>query len=172
MDFVSLPLVTDSHRTKYDTFFVIEDPMNGYIQAIPCLKSGLDAEEAARLFIRHSIAITGLPLEILSDNDHLITSKFFQTIMDILGIEQHSAIIYRPKGNGRAERAVRSVINILRLTLAGLRDNGTKLWIEVLPWATFLQNSLPGVVSGYSPNRIVFGRELVYPGELPMQVVE
>ena len=31
----------------------------------------------------------------------------------------------------------------------------------------FLQNNLPGIIAGYSPHRIVFGRDLLYPGELP-----
>ena len=40
-------------------------------------------------------------------------------------------------------------------------------WVEVLPWACFLQNSLPGVIAGFSPHQIVFGRDLILPGELP-----
>ena len=97
----------------------------------------------------------------------MITGKFFQALCDQLGIEQHTAIIYRPKGNGRAERAVRSVIGILRLTLTGLPKSSK--WIDVLSWSCFLQNSLPGVIAGYSPHQIVFGRELVLPGELPRE---
>ena len=112
----------------------------------------------------------GVPLRILSDNDTLITSKFFQTLCDLLGIEQHSAVIYRPKGNGRAERAVKSVVNILRLTLTGMQDSWK--WVEVLPWACFLQNSLPGVIAGHSPHKIVFGRDLYLPGEIPQEEVE
>ena len=133
------------------------------------MKGGLTAEKTARMFIQHCVHLTGVPLEILSDCDHLINGKFFQALCDNLGIEQHTAVIYRPKGNGRAERAVRSVIAILRLTLTGMK-NCTK-WIDVLPWCCFIQNSLPGVISGYSPHQIVFGRRLVLPGELPSEEV-
>ena len=167
MDFLSLPKVTSETGAVYDTVFVIVDRLSGYIQGIPCLKAGLDAEDCARLFLQNCVCLMGVPLDILSDNDKLITSKFFMTLCESLGIEQHSAVIYRPKGNGRAERAVKSVINILRLTLTGIKDS--LKWADVLPWACFLQNSMPGVVSDYSPHRIVFGRELVLPGELPKQ---
>ena len=40
-------------------------------------------------------------------------------------------------------------------------------WVVVLPRACFLQNNLPLNVEGHSSKRIVFGRELILPGELP-----
>ena len=167
MDFLSLPKVTGKDGNQYDSVFVIVDRLSGYILAIPCLKEGLTAEKTARLFMNHCVQITGVPLEILSDCDHLITGKFFQALCDELGIEQHTAIIYRPQGNGRAERAVRSVVSILRLTLAGLPKETNRA--DVLSWRCFLQNSLPRVICGYSPHKIVFGRDLLKPGELPRE---
>ena len=110
---------------------------------MPCLKEGFTARKAAHPFLERCVAFMGIPLEILSDNDNLITSEFFRALCDYLGIVQHTAIIYRPRGDGRAERAVRSVIEILRRTLNAAKLKGD--WIRVLPWAVFLQNSLPGV---------------------------
>ena len=167
MDFLSLPKVTGSDGHLYDSVFVVVDRLSGYILGLPCLKSGLTAESVAKMFIRHCVYLMGVPLEILSDNDSLITSKFFLHVCEQLGIEQHSAVIYRPKGNGRAERAVRSVIGILRLVLTELKDNS--VWVDVLPLACFLQNSLPGVIGDHSPHQIVFGRDLILPGELPRE---
>jgi hypothetical protein len=80
-----------------------------------------------------------------------------------VGIEQHFAIIYRPKGNGRAEAAVKAVVNILRLALA---DHKTT-WLQGLPWALFQQNSLPGLLLPHSPHRIVFGRDPPDLGDIP-----
>ena len=77
-------------------------------------------------------------------------------------------MIYRPTGNGRAERAVGSVVKTLRMALADPRLRTD--WVKVLPWCQFTMNSLPGIVGGYSPHRIVFGRDLVAPGELPRDV--
>ena len=101
----------------------------------------------------------GVPLEILSDNDNLITSEFFSELCSNLGIFQHKAILYRPKGNGRAERAVRSVVDILRLCLA--ENYGEKCWIKYLPGCTFLINSLPE--SSHTTARIkLFLKETCY----------
>ena len=105
----------------------------------------------------------GIPNTIVSDQDHLISSKFFQTLCALVGIEQHFSIIYRPKGNGRAEAAVKCIVNILRLALADSQDD----WLQALPWAVFQANSLPGIVLPYSPHRIVFGREPLTLGDIP-----
>ena len=43
-------------------------------------------------------------------------------------------------------------------------------WVKVLPWCQFMMNSLPGIVGGYNPHKIVFGRDLVAPEELPRDV--
>ena len=144
---------------------VIVDRLSVYIEAIPCLKRELTAQDVAQLFLDKCVCFMGVPLEILSDNDNLMTSEFLSELCSNLGIFQHKAILYRPKGNGRAERAVRSVVDILRLCLE--ENYGEKCWIKYLPWCTFLINSLPGVITHYSPHKIVFGRDLLLPGELP-----
>ena len=164
-DFLALPKCDGSDGRQYDTCLVIVDRLSGYIQAIPCLKEGLTSKRLAQLFFDHWLLRHGLPLEILSDNDVLVTAEFFVQLCVLLGIQQHTAVIYRPSGNGRAERAVRTVVDIVRATLntPSVRSN----WLTVLPWCIFMQNSLPGVVNGHSPNKIVYGRDLYLPGELP-----
>ena len=164
MDFLSLPECKHA-EVAYDFCFVIVDRLSGYICAIPCQKKGLTAQVAADLFLRHSVSFMGVPLEILSDNDNLITSEFFTALCAALGIVQHRAVIYRPKGNGRAERALKVVVTMLRLVLCSSAVKAQ--WVHLLPWCVFLMNSLPGIVVGHSPHRVVFGRELLYPGELP-----
>ena len=78
-------------------------------------------------------------------------------------MEQHFSIIYRPKGNGRAEAAVRAIVQILRLALT---ERG-QTWMQALPWALFQQNSLPGIIMPFSPHEIVFGREPPGLGDIP-----
>jgi hypothetical protein len=121
----------------------------------------------ARLFMQYCVLFMGLPQTIMSDNDHLITSEWFQTLCKMCGIEQHSSIVYRPQGNGRAERAVQSVVQTLRLVMA---DTKAK-WLTALPWALFVLNNQPGLIQPYSPHKIVFGRDPVGPGMLPFEGV-
>ena len=163
MDFVDIPECLSTDGKLFDCCFVIVCRLSGYITAIPCRKSGLTAKIVAQLFLSHCISFMGLPNEIVSDNDHLISSSFFNTLCQLIGIEQHFSIIYRPKGNGRAEAAVKAVINMLRTCLM----ENTNTWLTVLPWAVFQLNNLPGLLSKYSPFKLVFGRDPPFLGEIP-----
>ena len=137
--------------------------LSGYFIGILCRKAGLTAEKVANFFLRNVVAVFGLPHEIMSDCDHLINSKFFNTLCALSGVTQHTSIIYRPRGNGRAETAVRLVVDMLRRSLA--YDHVP--WIQVLPWALWQLNDLPGVNGVHSPHKIVFGRDPIGLGDAP-----
>ena len=118
----------------------------------------------AALYLRYVVAVFGLPHEIMSDCDHLINSKFMNTLCALSGVTQHTSIIYRPRGNGRAETAVRLVIEMLRRSLVETASP----WIQALPWALWQLNELPSVDEHHSPHAIVFGREPIGLGDAPM----
>ena len=163
MDFVEVPEIKDQQGNDWNYIFVIVCRNSGFIEAIPCNKRGLTAQKAAELFLNHCVKFNGLPNEILSDNDHLITSHFFTTLCELTGIEQHSSIIYRPQGNGRAEAAVRTVVSMLRRAVTALKCN----WLTALPWTVYQINALPGVILPHSPFKIVFGRDPIMVGDIP-----
>jgi hypothetical protein len=163
MDFVDLPSVEGIDGRTYDYVMVVVCRLSGYVIAIPCRKLGLTAREVSWLFLRHCVLFGGLPKTIMSDNDKLLVSEWFTTLCELCGVEQHSSIIYRPQGNGRAERAVQAVVQTLRLVMQETRQQ----WLEALPWACFVLNNQPGLVHPYSPHQIVFGREPVSPSDIP-----
>ena len=99
----------------------------------------LTAEKLARMYLERCVAFFGIPQEIMSDNDHLIGSKFFQTLCRCAGIEQKSSILYRPRGNGGAEVAVQHVSEMLRQALV----TGKIPWVQALPWVLHKFNDLP-----------------------------
>ena len=165
MDFLQLEACIGSDGKKYDYILVVVCRLSGYIVAIPCEKAGLSALAVAKLFLDKCVCFMGLPNEVVSDQDHLISSRFFTSLCEMVGIEQHFSIIYRPKGNGRAEAAVRAIVGVLRLALADYHQN----WLQALPWAVFQQNSLPGIILPHSPHKIVFGRDPPALGDVPSE---
>lgn len=165
MDFVSLP-EAEVDGQIYDYCLVIVDRLSGYVMAIPTQHKGLTAPGAAKLFLDRCLFFTGVPTEIMSDNDNLITAQFFETLCQKTGIEQHKGVIYRPQSNGRAEAAVKAVVNVLRRYLED-RSNQELSWVEALPLAVWCLNDQPGIVTPYSPHRLLFGRDPVGFGDVP-----
>ena len=72
-----------------------------------------------------------------------------------------TSIFYRSRGNGRAETAVRLVIDMLRRALAGIPTT----WTQALPWAQWQLNELPRVGGSHAPHTIVLRRELIGLGD-------
>ena len=129
--------------------------LTGYILAIPCREEGLTSHKAAALFLHYCAFFTGMPREIHSDNQSIISSEFFDALCGLAGIAQAKSIVYRPQSNGRAERAVQSIMNALRLYLVLCKLG----WVYALPFALWGLNDLPGPIAPYSPHRLVFGRD-------------
>ena len=74
MDFVKLDECKIDGEV-YDTVFAIVDRLTGYVMGIPCRDEGLTAEKAAALFLDRCVHFVGLPHEIMSDNDNLMSKK-------------------------------------------------------------------------------------------------
>ena len=117
IDYVDLPEVRNQ-STKTEILanyaMVIVCRLTRYVLAIPCCKEGLTMRKAAELFLHRCGCFMGLPREIRADNPSIISSTFYNALCNLAGIEQAKSVIYRPKSNGRAERAVQSIVNALR----------------------------------------------------------
>ena len=164
MDFVSLPeLKHPETGVKVDYAMVMVFCLTAYILAIPCRQEGLTSHKAAAIFMHYCASFMRMPREIHSDNQSIISSEFFDALCGLAGITQAKSIVYRPQSNGRAERAVQSFINALRLYLV-LRKLD---WVYALQFALWGLNDLPGPIAPYSPHRLVFGRDPIRFGELP-----
>ena len=152
--------------TIYDYMVVIVCRLSGYTMAIPTHKKGLNPERGANLFLQNCVHIFGHPSEILTYVDDVLTSHFFTCLCRLSGIRQHQAVVYRPKGNGRAETAVRLTIESHRKIVNEVTQQSVN-WVTALPLVLWNQNDLPGVYNPYSPHNLVFGRNLVSFGDVP-----
>ena len=101
-----------------------------------------------------------LPKEFICDNASIINSEFLKDLFAMTGVEQHSSVAYRPQSNGRAERAVQSIVNSLRQYLEQRGGSRKQSWVESLALALWALNNLPGAVSGYSPHQLLLGEIL------------
>ena len=152
-----------ANNWTYDYVLVVVCRLTGYVVAVPCSKT-LDAQGLADMYLERVVPIMGLPQEIFSDQDHLVTAEFFKELCSLSGIAMKQSTIKRPQSNGRAERAVQVVVESLRQWLL---KTSSKNWAQLLPLAIWASNDIPGPISGYSPHYLVFGRNPVGFGDCP-----
>ena len=89
---------------------------------------------------------TGVPNEILQDNAKCFNNKFVSILCNLAGIYTHESVIYNHKTNGRAERAVKSVLGTLRVYLQETNTPTSRRYWK-LPMALWALNDLPGAIA-------------------------
>ena len=158
MDIVHPPTCEVRKGYTVDCCFVIVDGATGYVLAIPTTLKGLGARKLAELSLEKCVFFTSVPNEILRDSPKYFNNKFVTTLWSLAGISTHESVIYDHKTNGRAERAVKSVVETLRVYLQET-NTPTSQWYSKLPMALWGLSDLPGTVAPYSPHRLWFGRD-------------
>ena len=113
MDIVHLPTCEVRKGYTVDCCFVIVDRATGYLMAIPATLKGLDAPKLAELSLEKRVFFTGVPNEILRHNAKYFNNIFVTTLCNLAGISTNDSVIYDHKTNGRAERAVKRVVETL-----------------------------------------------------------
>ena len=86
MDILSLEPCTGANNRKYDRISVDVCRLGDYIIFLPDEKTGPSAEPLARLYLDRIVCLMGLPNEIVSNQDNLISSTFFTTLCNLFGV--------------------------------------------------------------------------------------
>lgn len=79
----------------------------------------------------HVIVNHGMPRYITSDRDKLFTSKFWQSLTDLMGIEQRLTTAYHPQANRQTKQTNQTIKQYLRHYVNYQQDN----WVVYLPMA-------------------------------------
>jgi hypothetical protein len=148
LDFiVKLPLSRDPLTgVEYDSILVITERLTKYGYFVPYLEAS-DAEALAYTFLQVIIANHGLPEEIISDRDKLFTSKFWRTLMALLGANHKLSTAFHPQTDGPTERLNQTLEQYLRSYVNHQQDN----WVQILPVAQFAYNSAMSETTKTSP---------------------
>ena len=147
----------------YDYVLVVVCRLTGNVVAVPCSKT-LTTLGLGDLYLERVVPILGMPQEIFSDQDHLVTAEFLSQFCKLSGISMKQSIIKRPQSHGRAERAVQVVIESLRQWVVKTTQQNLA---QLLPLPIGASNDIPGPISGYSPHYLVFGRNVIRFGDCP-----
>jgi len=121
-----------------------------------------EATTVVNALVTKIIPITGLPRQILSDNGREFRNLILDELSKRLGIDRCFTSPYTASTNGTTERLHRT----LNSMLAKVVSTSQKDWCEHLPSVMTAYRSSVHSSTGFSPNFLMFGRELNAPIDL------
>ncbi len=152
----------------FTVLLVIIDVFSGFVILRACKST--DADEIAR-HLWDVFCTFGVPKILQSDNGPEFVNLILNTLVRIVGIDRRLITPYNPRADGKVERAVGSVTNILKKCLNGAAHH----WPMFIPFAMLAFNSKVAELTGSTPFSLMFARN---PNELrdytvdPPQLVE
>ena len=118
-----------------------------------------EAKSVAEVLIGKFFSRFGIPRELHSDQGPNFESRLFQEVCKLLGIRKTRTTPYHPSGDGMVERFNRTLIGILRAYVS--KDQSD--WDLKLPMVTMAYRSSVQETTGFTPNRLMLGREINIP---------
>ena len=115
------------------------------------------ALSVVRALVHEVVLKFGIPHCILTDLGTEFQHELWQEMCQLLGISRLRTTAYCPSTNGKIERWHRS----LHTMMAKVVDVKQKKWVEFLPFVTAAYNSTAHDSTSFSPNFLLFGRELI-----------
>jgi transposase InsO family protein len=120
------------------------------------------AETVAKKFLTHFIVTFGCPLEVHTDQGRNFESSLFKTFCELFQITKTRTTPYRPSSNGQIERYNRIVLQMIRCYIEGKHS----AWDRDLPLLSMALHSMENRQTGFTPNRMMLGRETIQPVDL------
>ena len=136
---------------------VIIDHVTRYVMAVPT--PTMEASVVAEIIISAWIPRFGVPRTIISDRAKNFSGIVMKTIYKALQVDINLTAAYNPNANGLCEQVNRNITALLRI----LMDEGIDEWPKKLNILFSAYNATPQTSTGYSPNFLVYGRELIEP---------
>ena len=130
-----------------------------YPEAIPLrnISSKVIVNELTKFFTKF-----GIPGSVQSDQGTNFTSKLFKEAMKMLGVKHYLSSPYHPESQGALERFHQT----LKSMLTKYCFETEKDWDDGVPYMLFYTREACQESLGFSPNELLFGRELRGPLKL------
>ena len=155
------PYNTTAEGNKY--ILVISDYFTKWVEAYPM--PNMEATTVAEILVTQFISRLGVPMIIHSDQGRNFESKLFKQMCKLLGMKKTRTTPFHPESNGLVERFNRT-LNEMLCTCA--RDNSTS-WDRHLRLLTMAYRATPHESTGFSPNYMVYGREMHMPIDVMLE---
>ena len=149
------PFPRSARGNKY--MLTVIDHFTKWAEAFPIANH--EATTVSRIMVEQVFARFGVPLQILSDRGSEFESNLFGELCRVMGTDKIRTTAYKPSTNGAIERLHRS----LNAMIGKCVDLQQKYWCEQVPIVMAAVWASRHEATGYSPNFLMFGRELNMP---------
>ena len=140
--------------------FSIIDCFTKFSFAIPTRNH--EAVTLANILVDRVFAEYGIPLQIVSDLGPELQGNLMTEMCRALGIDKMRTSAYRPQGNSQVERWHRTLNSLLgKVVSESQRD-----WPARVPGVVAAYRATIHESTGFTPNRLLFGRETHMPLDL------
>ena len=159
IDFTKMDMASDGT----EDVLVLTDVFTKYAQAVPTRNQ--QASTVAKVLIDW-FAKFGVPERIHSDRGRCFEAEVVMELLKQYNVHKSRTTPYHPMGNGCCERFNRTLHQLLRT----LSVDEQARWPKHLPHLVMVYNSTPHAATGFSPYRLLFGRENRLPMDQTLQV--
>ena len=156
------PFPESVNGNKY--ILVIMDQFTKFVEAYAIPNQ--TAEVVAHKIVYEFISRYGVPLEIHSDQGSCYQSNLFHEVCRLLEMHKTRTNPFHPSSNGMVERFNHTLLNMITSYVNDEQDN----WDVNLNLVLSAYRSCVHETTGYTPNMLMFGREVSLPIQLTLGI--
>lgn len=162
MERIALDIMGPLNETECKQSFVlvIQDYFTKYVEAYPLPDQ--QAVTVARVLASEWVCRYGAPQTLHSDQGRNFESEVFQEMCKLFGIEKTHTTPFRPQSDGQVERFNATLHKILATTAERCHWD----WDLMIPYAVMAYRATKHSATGFTPNFMMFGREVREPVDL------
>jgi hypothetical protein len=131
----------------------------------------MTTDELAVTFFEHWYCENGLPVELISDQDKLFTSKFWNALHGLTGVKLKMSTSYYPETDGASERTNKLVIQLIHYHVERQQTG----WVKALLKIRFDIMNTVNASTGFSSFQLRLGHSPriippLVPSNLPAEI--
>jgi hypothetical protein len=162
MDRIMIDILGPFNKTPRGNtvILMLMDQFTKWVECFPLPDQS--AEIVAKTLVNEFFSRFGCPLELHTDQGKNFMSNLFKSLCKLLQITKTRTTSYHPQSNGQIERQNRSVLQMIRC----LRNKNITDWDLYLPQIAGAIRATINRSTGYTPNKMMLGRETTKPVDL------